>query len=170
LVASLVGAGVMVATRCVSSATARQNVDWTVLVVIASSFGLSTALEKSGAGEALSSVVLRFAGDAPISSLTAVYVLATLFTEILSHHAAAAIMVPISLALAHHLHVSPYPYAIAIVIATAIGFATPVAHQTNLMVFGPGGYRFADYLRMGLLLDLVCGAVAIVAIAQFIPF
>src|SRR5262249_35415262 len=110
------------------------------------------------------------AGDDPRMALALVYVATMLFSEVMSHVAAAVVIFPIALATATGLQVSFTPFAMAVMMAASCGFATPVVYATNLMVYGPGGYRFTDYLRFGGPLNLVVGAVTVLVAPLVWPF
>lgn len=161
LTAALVAAALMLLTRCTTPASARAGVDWTVLVVIGASIGLGSALQVSGAARDIAQAILGLAGDHPWLVLLAVYLITSLFTEIITNNAAAVLAFPIAQAAAAQMGVSFWPFVVAIMIAASASFATPIGYQTNLMVYGPGGYRFSDYLRIGLPLNLLVAAVAV---------
>jgi len=170
LLAALVAAGLMVATRCTTSARARASIDWSVLAVIAASFGLGTSLEVTGAAAHLAQSWLSLAGEGPWLALAAVYLVTMVFTEFITNNAAAVLVFPIAQATAEALGVSFWPFVVAIMMAGSASFATPIGYQTNLMVYGPGGYRFTDYVRFGLPLNLLLAAVTICLIPLFWPF
>ncbi|MDN5870162.1 MAG: SLC13 family permease [Nitrococcus sp.] len=159
--AALLAAGVMVVTGCVTGAEARRSVDWPVLLVIGAAFGIGKALETSGTAAVVANGLIDFAGAEPWLVLFAVYAVTMLATELITNNAAAVLVFPIALAAASALGVSFMPFIIVIMIAASCGFATPFGYQTNMMVYGPGGYRFADYLRFGLPLNLLVMAVAV---------
>src|SRR5690606_30114825 len=106
----------------------------------------------------------------PTAALGAVYLTTLAMTELLTNNAAAALAFPLAVATAEQLGVSPMPFAIAIALGASCGFATPTGYQTHLMVYGAGGYRFSDFLRMGAGLDLICAAIAIALVPIFFPF
>lgn len=162
--AALLGAGAMILTRCVSIDRARRSVDWSVLIAIAASFGLGKALEVTGAAEVIANGFISIAQGNAFWSLAVIYFVTMLFTELLSNNGAAALIFPIALATANTLGVNFMPFAIAIMIAASCAFATPIGYQTNLMVYGPGGYRFSDFTRIGLPLNLVCMIIALIMI------
>ena len=161
LEAALLAAGLMLVTRCVTGALARRSVDWQVLIVIAASFGLGRALELTGAAAAIASSLVGLAGGNPLLSLAVIYALTTLFTEVITNNGAAVLMFPIALATASSLDANFTAFAIAIMMAASASFATPIGYQTNLMVYGPGGYRFSDYLKIGVPLNLLMGVVTL---------
>jgi di/tricarboxylate transporter len=170
LEAAMLAAGMMLLLRCTSASSARKSVDWQVLVVIAASFGMGTALEKSGAAHAVAGTLLGLAGDNPWAALALVFVATSVLTNLITNNAAAALMFPIALAAAARLDVSVLPFAIVIMKAASASFATPIGYQTNLMVLGPGGYRFTDYLRLGVPLTVLTGAITILVAPLIWPF
>jgi di/tricarboxylate transporter len=160
--AAMIAAGLMLITRCINGATARRSVDWQVLLLIGAALGLGRAMETTGAAAYLADRFITLTGRNPLVALAVVYGLTMVFTEVMTNNAAAALMFPIAMATATEtLGVSPMPFLIAIMIAASCGFATPIGYQTNLMVYGPGGYRFSDFLRFGGLLNLLIGAITI---------
>ncbi len=170
LVAALVAAGLMIITRCTSASAARRNVDWQVLVVIGASIGLGSALEQTGAASAIAHFWISFAGQSYWIALLAVYLITSLFTAVVTNNAAAVLMFPIAKATAVGLGVSFSPFIFTIMMAASASFATPISYQTNLMVYGPGGYRFSDYLKIGIPLNLLMAGVTM-AIAPWVwPF
>jgi len=170
LVAAMLAAGLMLITRCCSTGSARRSVDWTVLIVIAAALGIGRALDKSGAARIVAGAVLDTAGENPWLALAAVYAVTTLFTELVTNNAAVALMFPIAVATAGKLEVNLLPFIIAIMIAGSASFATPLGYQTNLMVYGPGGYRFSDYLRLGVPLNLLVGLTTVLLAPIIWPF
>jgi di/tricarboxylate transporter len=99
----------------------------------------------------------------------AIYGVALLLTELVTNNAAAVLMFPIAIQTAAQLHVSHMPYVIAITLAASLGFATPMGYQTHLMVYGPGGYRFSDFLRIGIPLDILCWIVTVLVLPLVFP-
>ncbi len=162
--AALLAAGAMLLTRCVSSARARKAVDWSVLIAIAASFGLGKALEVTGAAAVIANGFIQLAQGNAWLSLAVIYLITMIFTELLSNNGAAALVFPIALATANTLEVNFLPFAIAIMMAASCAFATPIGYQTNLMVYGPGGYRFSDFTRLGLPLNFICMIVSLLLI------
>lgn len=149
LVPTFAAAGLMLVTRCVSIGEARTSLDLSTLLVIGASLGLSKAIESTGLGTTVGGGVVALAGSHPIASLAAVYGATMLFTSFASNAAAAAIMFPIALGTAAVAGCDPMPFVLAVLFAASADFATPIGYQTNLMVAGPGGYRFTDFLRVG---------------------
>jgi di/tricarboxylate transporter len=141
-----------------------------VLTVIGASLGIGQALETSGAAGAIADTWLTAAGTNPFLALAALYVFTNLVTELVTNNAAAVMCFPIATATAESLGVSLWPFVYVIMMAASAGFATPIGYQTNLMVYGPGGYRFSDYVRFGLPLNVLVGAVTIALVPIFWPF
>jgi di/tricarboxylate transporter len=161
----------LILTRCLSASTARETVDWETLIAIAASFGLGKALENSGAAKLIADAVVGLAGGfGPIAVLAAIYLLTLLFTELITNNAAAAIMFPFGLAVAAQMGVSPRPFAVAIMFGASLAFAVPIGYQTHMMVYGPGGYRFGDFVRIGVPLNILLWIVAVLLIPVFWPF
>ncbi|WP_254513432.1 SLC13 family permease [Anatilimnocola floriformis] len=162
IVAAFVVAGLMVLTKCVSVEAARKSINWEVLLAIAAAFALGKALEASGSAKQVTDGLLSLAGTNPYLSLAIIYFTTVLVTELITNNAAAALMFPFAMATAAKLGVSPFPFVIVIMMGASAGFATPIGYQTNLMVYGPGGYRFSDYVKVGLPLDFLIGVVTII--------
>ena len=170
LEASLIAAGFMLATGCVSPAKARRYIDHNVLVVIAASFSLGAAMTKTGAATQIAEFLIPHSGLSPWLALAMVYLLTVAFTESITNNAAAVLMFPIAMAVAEQLGVNFMPFVIAIMFAASASFMTPLGYQTNLMVMGPGGYRIGDYLRLGVPLSLLVGCTSILLIPLIWPF
>lgn len=161
LTAALVAAVAMVGSGCASLAGARRSVDWQVLLVIGAALGLGQAMTNSGAAETLAQQLIASASGQPWLVLAAVFALTSLFTEMITNNAAAVLMFPVAMGSAEALGVSPMPFIMTLMIGASASFSTPLGYQTNLMVYGPGGYRPLDYLRFGLPLNLITGAVTV---------
>lgn len=161
LKAAMLAAGLMIITRCTTGRIARRAVDWQVLIVIAASFGIASALQNSGAASAIAQWGISIAQGNPMLALTFVFVLTALFSTIATNNAAAVIMFPIALSTSESLGVSFLPFAVVIMVAASASFATPIGYQTNLMVFGAGGYHFKDYFYFGAPLTVIVGIVTI---------
>lgn len=170
LKAALVAAALMIALRCVTPRLAAKSLDGQVLLAIAAAFGIGEALAKTGAARAFAERLIDLAGGSPWWSLVAIYLVTTIVTELITNNAAAALMFPLAMATASRLEVNHMPFIIALMIAASAAFATPMGYQTNLMVYGPGGYKFSDYLRMGLLLDVLMAAITVSLAPLIWPF
>lgn len=169
-IASFVAVGALIATGCIDGRTARQSVEWNVLVVIGAGLGIALAMQKSGAAGEIASLLVGSTGDlGPWATLAVVYLAAVLLSEFLHHNAAVAIMFPISIQAATQVGADPRAFIMAIAMGANCAFANPVTYQTHLIVYGPGGYRFSDFVRAGLPLDLLCAAVALTVIPWIWP-
>ncbi|MCB1665577.1 MAG: SLC13 family permease [Pseudomonadales bacterium] len=155
--ASLIGAGAMLMCGCLSVSQAEKSLDLPVIITIAASFSLGAALQKTGVAGVLAEGIVSLSGGRPWLLLILTYVAVSLMTETITNNAAALIMVPIILAITQHAGLNPEPFMYAVMMAASASFATPLGYQTNLMVYGPGNYRFADFMRAGLPMNLVIG-------------
>ncbi|WP_232325104.1 SLC13 family permease [Microbulbifer agarilyticus] len=160
--ASLLGAGAMLITRCCSVNQAQKSLDLPVLITIAASFALGVALQKTGVAAVLAEGVISLSYGHPWLMLILVYLCVSLLTEMVTNNAAAIIMVPIVLQITASAGLNPEPFMFAVMMAASASFATPLGYQTNLMVYGPGGYRFSDYLKVGIPMNLLVGTVTII--------
>jgi len=170
LKAGMLAAGLMILTKCFPTYKARKSLDLRVLLVIAAAFGVGRALEVTGAAETVAKTFLSMAGNHPMMVLIVVYALTCLLTEMITNNAAAVIMFPFALAMAENLGISYMPFVIAIMFAASASFSTPIGYQTNMMVYGPGGYRFSDYLRFGVPLHIMTGIISLWIIPKVWPF
>jgi di/tricarboxylate transporter len=167
--AAALAAGLMLFTRCCTGAQARGSVDWQVLVVIASGFALGRALETTGAADVIAAQMIALAGGNVWFTLALVYLTAMIFTELITNNAAATLLFPIAMGAAERLGADPLPFAISIMMAASACFATPIGYQTNLMVMSPGGYKFSDYMRMGIPMNLFMAAITITLVPLIWP-
>lgn len=148
-----------------------KSISWDVLITIACSFAISKALQNSGAAESLARTTINLSrGLGPVGVLAAMYIITTIFTEIITNNAAAALVFPIALAAAQQLNVDPKPFFVAIAIAASASFATPIGYQTNLIVQAIGDYKFKDYLKIGLPLNFISFLLSLSLIPLFWKF
>jgi di/tricarboxylate transporter len=168
--AAVIAAVAMLVTGCCSPLRAMRSIEWPVLLVIGAALGLGKALEFTGTATAIASTVIDLAGSNPWTALVMVYGVTGFLTEIITNNAAAALMFPIGLSLANTLGVSYLPFVISIMMAASASFATPIGYQTNLMVYGPGGYKFTDYLRIGVPLNLLFWLITVIIAPIVYPF
>lgn len=169
LKASMLAAGAMIITRCCTSTIARRSVEWKIILTVAAAFALGTAVEKSGLARAIAETLTAMAGGSPWWSLVCIYAGTLLLTELISHSAAVSLIFPIALRTAEGLGIDYMPFVAAVTVAGSLGFATPLGYQTHMMVYGPGGYRFTDFLRIGIPMDILCGTIAIIMIPLVFP-
>lgn len=170
LEAALLAAGAMILTRCTDGHTARRSPDWQVLVVIATSFGIGAALEKTGAAGLVAGSLVEFAQGEPWLALALVYLATMVLTEVVSNNVAAVLVFPIALDAARLTDASPLPFMITLMVGASAGFMTPMGYQTHLMVYNVGGYRFSDFVRVGAPLNLLVGIVTVSLAPLIWPF
>ncbi len=170
-VAAVVGAVAMVLLGCLSLEEAYGSLDARVLVLLGAILPVGTALERTGVAEALAGGLARVAGGmGPVAALAAVYALTSLMTEVMSNNATTVLVVPLALELAASLGVDARPFLMAVAFAASASFMTPVGYQTNTLVYGPGAYRFSDYLRVGTPLNVLFWVVAVLLVPVVWPF
>ena len=157
--ASALAAAVLLATRCISFSQAYKSVDMQVLLVIIAAFGIGRAMEKTGAAAFIAHQMVSLGGGSPWMVLSMLYITTSILTEMVTNNAAALILWPIALAMASQMGVSWTPYSFAIMMGASASFATPIGYQCNMMVYGPGGYKFADFLRIGIPMNLIAWGV-----------
>ncbi|MBX3435228.1 MAG: SLC13 family permease [Pirellulales bacterium] len=161
----------MIGCGCISAGEARQSVEWQVLVTIAAAFGVGAALQNSGAAAALAEGMFdSIKSWGPVAALACLYLIGSLLTEMITNNAAAVLLFPVCIETAAVYGVSPRPFIIALTLAASASFVTPIGYQTNMMIYGPGGYRFGDFLRVGTPLNLVLWAVAVLIIPRVWAF
>lgn len=156
--ASLVGAALMLGTGCCSLVQAEKSLDLMVLITIAASFALGAALQKTGVAGELANSIIDLSGGQAWLMLVLTYLVVSLLTEIITNNAAALIVLPITLEMTAKAGLSNEPFVFAVMMAASASFATPLGYQTNLMVYGSGGYRFSDFLKVGLPMNAFIGA------------
>jgi di/tricarboxylate transporter len=167
--AAMLAGGAMLLTRCCSAGAARRSVEWKIILTVAGAFALGTAVEKSGLAAVIAGSLTAFAGGDRFLSLAAIYGGTLLLTELISHSAAVSLLFPIAMRTAQQLGIDYMPFVAAVTVAGSLGFATPLGYQTHMMVYGPGGYRFTDFLRVGIPLDLICMTIALITIPMVFP-
>jgi len=160
----------MLLSGCLTIENARRGIDYQVLLVIACAYGLGTAVQKVGLADLITEYALMLAGGDVWLMLVLVYISTVILTETITNNAAAIIMFPIAVSAANTLGVNITPFAVAVMIAASASFVTPIGYQTNLMVFGPGGYRFIDYIKLGLPLSIIVATMALWLIPIIWPF
>ena len=170
LKAAVLAAFIMIASGCCAPARALRSIEWPVLLVIGAALGISEAMRVTGAAGAIAETFLQVAGSNPWLALAAIYGVSMVMTEIITNNAAAALMFPIALSVAEGLQVSIMPFLIAIMIGASASFSTPIGYQTNLMVYGPGGYKFTDFARIGVPLNLLFWGMTVIIAPLVYPF
>ena len=168
---SILGGIALVATRCIGNDQAYQAIDWRVIVLLAGVLPLGIAMQKSGLAQTVADFGVDMVGGfGPLAVLAAIYLITALLTEMMSNNAAAVLITPIAFTTAVSMEVSPTPFLVAVRFAASTAFATPVGYQTNTMVYNAGNYRFVDFMKMGIPLNLLFWGLAVYLIPIFFPF
>jgi di/tricarboxylate transporter len=167
--ASFLAGGVMIATGCVRLKIARKSIEYSVLAGIAASFALGFALTESGAATLLANWIGDIARGDPFWALVVLYVATVVMTELITNNAAGVLMFPIAMAVAEASGVNYLPYVIIVMVGASAGFITPIGYQTNLMIYGPGGYRWMDYIRFGVPLSILVGIATVLIVPRVWP-
>jgi di/tricarboxylate transporter len=168
---ALSGAVLLILLRVISADEAYRGLKPEILMLIAGMVVIGIAMEESGLAELLSRMLIdRAHGLSPIFALIGLYLVTMVLTELLSNATVAVLITPIAVALAESMAVSPRPFLVAVMMAASAAFATPFGYQTNVIVYQMAGYRYMDFVRVGLPLNLITCAVAIIAIRTFFPF
>ena len=171
MVCALAAALLMILTGCLQLRDAYRAMEGRVLLIIVAMIALSAALEKTGASEFYARTFLSlFRGAGPVFVLSGVILLTSISTHILSNNATAILLLPIAISAALGLGVDPKPFIIAVCFGASACFATPIGYQTNLLVYGPGGYRFSDYLKLGMPLNVLVLVMGSIFIPMIWPF
>lgn len=171
MISALAGIVAMFLTGCVKPEEAYEEIDWMVLVLLGSMIPLGLAMQKSGAAELIATNLMTVAAPLGLyGTFAAFYLLTSLLTEVLSNNAAAVVLTPIAISSALAIGVSPMPFVIAVMMAASNSFLTPIGYQTNTFIYGPGGYRFSDFFRLGAPLTVILTIVATFVIPYFFPF
>lgn len=168
---AIMGAVLVLATRCLDVEEAYESVEWSIIFLIFGMLALGDALEKTKGAEFISHGIIGGLGSyGPLVVLAAIVVIASVMTAFLSNNAVAVLLTPIAIEAAASLHVSARPFIIAVAVGASACFATPIGYQTNTLVYGAGGYRFSDYLKVGLPLNVLFCVLAVYFIPKFWPF
>lgn len=168
---AILGCIALVATRCLRNDEAYEAIDWRVIMLLAGVIPLGIAMQKSGLAQFMADHLLAVVGAyGPLAVLAAVYLLTAVLTELMSNNATAVLVTPIAYSTAQAMHLSPTPFLIAVLFAASTSFATPIGYQTNTMVYNAGGYRFTDFVKIGVPLNLLFWALSMVFIPRYFPF
>jgi di/tricarboxylate transporter len=165
VVAAVLAAVAMLAFGCISAGEGRRSIDWQVLITIAAALGVGKAVENSGVAEIIAGGLVDLVRPwGPLAALSIIFLLASAITCLVTNNAAAVLMFPFCISTAEKFDVSPYPFMVALMLAASASFITPIGYQTNMMVYGPGGYRFNDFVRIGFPLTILLWLVAAICI------
>ncbi len=168
--AALLATGLMLLTGCLTLPAAARSIDYGTLGVLAAAIGVAAAVSESGLAAVIAGGLTRLGAGNPLAALGVVFLGRVVMTNLITNAASAVFMFPIALSIADQLGVSFMPFAIALMTGTVGAAITPAAYQTNLMVYGPGGYSFMDFVKMGLPLTLLVGAVTLLLTPRIFPF
>ena len=174
-IGALVGCVLVCVFRCLKTQEAYASIEWNILFLIYGMLAMGRAMEVTGAAEWLALNVVtgvEHVATGPAKGfvlLAVVYLFTTIFTEILSNNAIAALMAPIAIGIAAHLGYDPKPFLVAVAFAASASFATPIGYQTNTYVYGIGGYRFGDFIKIGVPLNAICFTIAMIIIPRVWP-
>jgi di/tricarboxylate transporter len=158
----------LIAGKCISRSDAEDMIDWKVLIIIGAAFGIAAAIERSGLAAFLAAHIIQLGKQfGMFGVLCGVYFLTGIYNAIITSNATAALIFPIAMTAATTIGADVHPFALAVAISSAASFASPISYQTNLMVYGPGGYKFKDYLKFGIPLQLLIGILAVSLIYLF---
>ncbi len=169
--AALIGAVLVVLTGCLSTRDAYRSIELEVLFLIYGMLGIGLAMEKTGGAEWIATGVVSVMRDlGPLAILAAIYLLTSILTELVTNNAVAILMTPICISIAGSMDVDPRPFLVALMFGASASFITPIGYQTNTYVYGAGGYRFGDFLKIGIPLNLILWGAAVLLIPRFWPF
>ncbi|MFQ5945862.1 MAG: SLC13 family permease, partial [Anaerolineae bacterium] len=170
-IAAVMGVTLMVLSGSLNMEEAYRYIEWRAIFLIAGMLPMGIAMEQTGAAQFVAeAMVTAIGGMGPLAVVAGFYILAALATQVMPSPAVAVLLAPIALSTAGDLGISPYPLMMTVAVSTSAAFLSPVAHPANLLVMGPGGYRFADYLKVGVPLTLVVMVVVLVVLPVVWPF
>jgi di/tricarboxylate transporter len=170
-IAAICGAIAMAMAGCFGRKDVYEGIDWKIIILLGAILPLGIAIEKSGLSETLVHFGLMAVGDhGPLAALLMVYLLTALLTELMGHNPSVVLMVGIAASVGHAMHVDPRPFVVAVAFAAATSFATPVGYPTNTMVYYAGGYKFTDFMKVGIPLIMIFCAISMWLIPIFWPF
>ncbi|MGJ8632979.1 MAG: SLC13 family permease [Luteolibacter sp.] len=169
--AALAGAVAVILTGCLKIKAAYESIEWNVLFLIYGMLGIGLAMEKSGGAEWIAmGVVGTMERFGPVVILAVIYMLVSILTELVTNSAVAILMTPVVISIADSMGVDARPFIVAIMFGASASFITPIGYQTNTYVYGAGGYKFGDFLKVGVPLNLILWVAAVILIPWFWPF
>ncbi len=169
-IAAVAGAVLMVLTRCLSMDEAYRSIEWRAVFLIAGMLPLGLALQETGAADLMTRVVVGTVGGfGPLAVVAGLYIFAACAAQVMPTSAVAILVAPIALNTAADLGISPYALMMTVALSSSASFMSPVAHPANVLIMGPGGYRFTDYIKVGLPLTIVCLLVTLLVLPMVWP-
>jgi di/tricarboxylate transporter len=169
--AALLAGMLMVLSGCLSMDEAYQSIEWKAVFLVAGTLPLGIAMEKTGTAEFLAGLMLdTIGGLGPMALFAGFYIMTNVLTQFMSNAASTVLIAPIAIGTAQQVGSDPHALLMAVAVAASAGFLTPVAHQSNVLVMGPGGYRFGDYFKVGLPLNILVFIVALIIVPLFWPW
>jgi di/tricarboxylate transporter len=168
--AALLASGAMILTGCMTFGQAGHSLEFKALMIVASAIGLEAALTASGLSGKIADVLITIGGNNPYIALAVVFIGSIIVGTLINNVASAVFMFPIAMAMAGDLGVNGMPFAMAVLVGASSSFISPMGCQTNLMVYGPGGYKFTDFVKIGIPMTIIVGIVTMIVAPMVWPF